>query len=44
MISNLVLQDTLNGIKGITKCELAIVDLEGKVVASTAEMERRMSI
>ena len=39
MISNLVLQDTLNGIKGITKCDLAIVDLEGKVVASTAELD-----
>ncbi len=38
MISNLVLQDTINGIKNITKCELAIVDLEGKTVASTAEL------
>lgn len=39
MISNVVLQDTISGIKNITKCELAIVDLEGKTVASTAEME-----
>ena len=37
MISNLVLQDTINGIKNIGRCELTIVDLEGKVVASTEE-------
>ena len=35
MISNLVLQDTINGIRGITKCELIIADLEGRAVAST---------
>ena len=35
MISNLVLQDTINGIKNIGRCELTIVDLEGKLVAST---------
>ena len=34
MISNLVLQDTINGIKNIGRCELTIVDLEGKLVAS----------
>ncbi|MGX8703166.1 MAG: PucR family transcriptional regulator [bacterium] len=39
MISNLVLQDTLNGIKNISKCDLAIVDLEGRAVASTAELD-----
>ena len=37
MLSNLVLQDTINGIKGITKCELTIVNVDGKVVASTNE-------
>lgn len=37
MLSNLVLQDTINGIKNITKCELAIVGLDGKVIASTDE-------
>ena len=37
MISNLVLQDTINGIKSITKCELTIVNLDGKVVASTKD-------
>lgn len=37
MLSNIVLQDTINGIKGITKCELTIVNLDGKVIASTKE-------
>ncbi len=37
MISNLVLQDTINGIRNITKCELTIVNLDGKVVASTKD-------
>ena len=37
MISNLVLQDTINGIRNITKCELTIVNLDGKVVASTRD-------
>ena len=37
MISNLVLQDTINGIKNIGRCELTIVDLDGKVVASTED-------
>lgn len=35
MISNLVLQDTINGIKNISKCDLTIVNLDGKIVAST---------
>ncbi len=37
MLSNLVLQDTINGIKTISKCELAIVNPDGKVIASTKE-------
>ena len=37
MISNLVLQDTINGIKTISKCDLTIVNLDGKVVASTRD-------
>lgn len=37
MISNLVLQDTINGIKNITKCDLTIVNIDGKVVASTSD-------
>jgi len=35
MISNLVLQDTINEIRNIARCELTIADLDGKVVAST---------
>ena len=37
MISNLVLQDTINGIKTISKCDLTIVSLDGNVIASTCE-------
>ena len=37
MLSNLVLQDTINGIKTITKCELTVVTLEGKALASTKD-------
>ena len=37
MLSNLVLQDTLNGIKAITRCELTVVGTDGKVVASTRD-------
>ncbi|MDO4614102.1 MAG: helix-turn-helix domain-containing protein [Lachnospiraceae bacterium] len=36
MLSNLVLQDTINGIRNIAKCELTITDLDGKIVASTS--------
>ncbi|MCR5294147.1 MAG: helix-turn-helix domain-containing protein [Lachnospiraceae bacterium] len=37
MISNLVLQDTISGIGNIAKCGLVLVDLDGKVVASTSD-------
>lgn len=37
MLSNLVLQDTINGIKAISKCELAVANLDGKVIASTRD-------
>ncbi len=37
MLSNLVLQDTINGIKNISKCDLTIVNLDGKVIASTKQ-------
>ncbi len=48
MISNLILQDTINGIKSITGAELAIAELDGKIIASSvpempvpaAEIER----
>lgn len=35
MISNLILQDTLSGMKDITKTDLTIVDPDGKVISST---------
>jgi len=35
MISNQILQTTLDGLKGITRTELCITDTEGKVLAST---------
>ena len=37
MISNLILQDTLNGIKTITRQDLGIAELDGKVIAQTSE-------
>lgn len=35
MISNQILQNTLNGLKNITKTELSIIDREGNVIVST---------
>lgn len=35
MISNQILQNTIDGLKGITRMDLCIVDTEGKVLAST---------
>lgn len=35
MISNQILQSTINGLKNITKCDLSIIEREGKVVVST---------
>lgn len=35
MISNQILQDTIEGIKGITRIDLCVMDTEGKVLAST---------
>lgn len=35
MISNQILQNTIDGLKGITKIDLGIIDVEGKVLAST---------
>ena len=38
MISNQILQNTLEGLKGIARVELAVLDTDGKEVASTVEM------
>lgn len=35
MISNQILQNTIDGLKGITRIDLCICDTEGKVLAST---------
>lgn len=35
MISNQILQSTIDGLKGITKVELCVIDTEGKVLAAT---------
>ena len=35
MISNQILQNTLDGLKGITRTDLCICDTEGKIIAST---------
>ena len=38
MISNQILQNTIEGLKGITRVDFCIMDLEGKEVASTEDM------
>ena len=35
MISNQILQNTMDGLKGITRIDLCIIDTEGKVLATT---------
>ena len=35
MISNQILQDTVTGIKSITRVELCVMDTEGKILATT---------
>jgi carbohydrate diacid regulator len=37
MISNQILQDTVTGIKSITRVELCVMDTEGKILATTME-------
>lgn len=35
MISNQILQSTIEGLKGITRVDLSVIDVDGKVLAST---------
>ncbi|SDB30813.1 PucR family transcriptional regulator [Eubacterium oxidoreducens] len=35
MISNQILQNTLDGLKGITRIDLCVIDLDGKILATT---------
>lgn len=37
MISNQILQNTIDGLKTITRIELSVMDSEGKVLATTEE-------
>ena len=37
MISNQILQSTIDGLKSITRKELSVVEKEGKVIATTEE-------
>lgn len=37
MISNQILQNTIEGLKGITRVDLCVMDIEGKVLATTFE-------
>lgn len=44
MISNQILQNTIDGLKNITRIDLCIIDTEGKILASTfAEADRYVS-
>ena len=36
MISNQILQDTIEGIRIITKVDLVVMDVEGRVLAKTS--------
>lgn len=38
MISNQILQNTIEGLKGIARVELSVMDVDGKEVASTMDM------
>ena len=35
MISNQILQNTIDGLKGITRIDLCVLDMEGQALAST---------
>ena len=35
MISNQILQDTIDGLKSITRIEMCVMDTEGKALAAT---------
>lgn len=38
MISNQILQNTIDGLKSIARVELCVMDVDGKEVASTMDM------
>ena len=40
MISNQILQNTITGLKGISRVDFAVVDIEGNNVVTTLDDER----
>ena len=40
MISNQILQNTIDGLKGISKVDFSVLDTEGKELASTGTKQR----
>ena len=40
MISNQILQNTIEGLKAITRIDLCVVDIEGKVLAGDLYRDR----
>lgn len=44
MISNQILQNTLDGLKTITRIDLSVVDMEGKTLATTFSQPRDLSL
>ncbi len=40
MISNQILQNTIDGLKGISRVDLCVMDTDGKEIASTADMSQ----
>lgn len=40
MISNQILQDTIDGIKGITRCDICVLDTDARELVSTMEQTR----
>ena len=44
MISNQILQNTIEGMKAITKVELCVMDIEGKILASTCPDGENMTL
>ena len=43
MISNQILQNTIDGLKGISRIDFCVLDVEGKILASTMEITRDYS-
>ena len=42
MISNQILQNTIEGLKGITRIDFCVMDTDGKSLASTFQNRRTM--